>query len=207
MMRKSRHVTTLLLGSTLALSACGEREQDARLFSDTAACLAAGNPAESCEAAFQEAAGQHALLAPRFATLAACEAEIGTGACEETVQRTSDGTLGNFFVPAMVGFLLAEVLDETGDALKGRKKRYARPLFADRRGYLYAGDAQVGRRGSCNPRDQSCTSGSGGGGWYAATRVAQSTTQDPKPASASSISRKSAGFGATGSRAGGRAAS
>jgi len=225
-MRKSAYVTTLLLGSAIALSACsGEQEQEARVYSSIEAC-AAEQPPEACQEAFREATAQHLLTAPRYSTLQACEADVGDGACEALQQTAGNGLISNVFVPVMAGYLLAEVVDEVGDALK-RRKKVGRPLFANRAGYLYSGGNQVGRLGDCNPRARNCErSGSGFSfiGGATAGRVASGSTQPPRwastvtvppravrnpaPATAESLSRpRSAKLGGTGSRAGGRASS
>ena len=215
-MRRSRHVTTLLLGSALAaLTGCSDPEQEARVFSDVATCIASGLGQEDCDAAFQAARAEHPLLAPRYPTEETCEAEVGEGACERVEPRSDGGFVAPYFIPLMTGFLIAEVLDEAGDALK--RKRYGRPLYADRSGYLYNGQTRLVRVGNCNPSSQSCggggggfVTGAGGGssrGFVASTRIAENDLRTPRPATTVSSSRKSAGFGATGLSAGGRSSS
>ena len=185
------------------------------MFSDVAACVTSGLGQEDCEAAFQSARAEHPLLAPRYPTEETCEAEVGDGACERVEPRSDNGIITPYFIPLMTGFLIAEVLDEVGDAMK--RKRYGRPLYADRSGYLYNGQTRLVRVGNCNPSSQSCggggsgfVTGAGGGssrGFVASTRIAENDLRSPRPATSVSSSRKSAGFGATGLSAGGRSSS
>lgn len=209
-MRRSRAVTTLLLaGSALALSACdGEPpQQDVKIYSSLEACTAE-MPADTCEAAFKEAEKEHAVTAPRFASLDQCEGEAGPGACQTVRQQNADGSFTDMFMPFMVGYMVANALDNIG----GSRHYYSRPLYADRRGFLYSGGNEITRMGNCNPRAADCRTGGGGASyagrtaynWSTTARVnSDSVSRSPAATSSSpSKSRASAGFGRTGGRAG-----
>ncbi|HYE52990.1 MAG TPA: DUF1190 domain-containing protein, partial [Azospirillaceae bacterium] len=205
--------TLLLAGSALALAGCDSGQEEVRIFSDAQACVADGVDAERCQQAFQDAEAEHLATAPRFPTLGECEQEVGEGACREVRQEVAGGGGSSFFMPFMVGYLVSEVIDEVGDAYK--RKRYARPLYADRRGYVYSGGNSVTRfGGGCNPAARNCGSSGVGSGalvgastgrWSARTTVAADAVQSRPTAAAPTASRSSGrsfgGFGGTGSRA------
>jgi uncharacterized protein YgiB involved in biofilm formation len=141
-MRRSRHVATLLLGTALVvpLAACEEAPPAERLYSSHDACLAE-NTVEACADAERQALERHRSEAPRFANQEACEAQMGPGNCEGvpattgTAAGTAAGaTGGNWFMPAMMGFLLGRTLGGAG----------AMPVYVDRQGYTYAGGRPYG---------------------------------------------------------------
>jgi len=110
-----------LSGSTL-LVGCADEQVDATIFADIPACIAAGQEPLACENAFQTAGTEHAKSAPRFTSLADCEAEFSAGACgsadkagiEENEPRQAGGS---FFYPLMAGYLMGSVLRGAGQPL------------------------------------------------------------------------------------------
>lgn len=226
-MRKSRYVSTLLLaGAAVALSACGDdAPQEVNIFSSVEACVADGRSQEACQKAFDNAIYEHAASSPRYTNLADCEKDTGEGACQSVQTQLPDGRVSDIFLPMMVGYMMAEIVDEVGDA--AARRRYSRPLYADRNGFIYSGDREVSRfQDNCNPHDRNRSNCSGGGGggsayvrtgsysnagassasstahWSAKTTVAKSAVKSPsKPAGTFVSSRSSGGFGGTGGRA------
>ena len=88
--------------SMIALSACEEPQVDASVFESLQQCKNDPTvPFDQCEAAFKEAKDQHAAVAPKFASLADCQADFGADKCEEAPYRTSSG--GSVFMPLMMG--------------------------------------------------------------------------------------------------------
>lgn len=81
---------------------------------------------EECEAAYEQALLDAQATAPRYRYERDCENEFGT--CEER---------GGFFVPFMAGYIVAEIIDEVGDAFE-RKHRYKHSYPT----YLYSGSGQ-----------------------------------------------------------------
>ncbi|QGY00820.1 DUF1190 domain-containing protein [Methylobacterium mesophilicum SR1.6/6] len=86
-----------------------QREEDALVYDNDGACIAAGvRPADACIAAYRAALDSDAAGAPRYPTLAACERHHGPGGCTaRTGDKTGDGT-GNpaVFVPLMAGYMI-----------------------------------------------------------------------------------------------------
>jgi len=147
--RRSRHVSTLLLGAAaLSLAGCGEErvETQAQLFPSVEAC-AIEFPEAECREAFEAAARMHAQTAPRFSSMAACEAELGPEACSEAVVVEQSGS-GGTFMPIMMGYMIGRALspDYRGYGFGYRGSRYyPRPVYVDRDGFLRTGTNTLGR--------------------------------------------------------------
>lgn len=141
-MRKSRYVTFLLAGVAAAgLSACDQTE-DAMLYSDPASC-AKEMDAGACNEAYTAARAEHIQAAPKFANQAECEA-AGFAQCEQAEVKTAEGATGatsggSFFMPMMMGYMMGRMMSP------GMAPSIARPVYADRSGYLHARGANVGR--------------------------------------------------------------
>jgi uncharacterized protein YgiB involved in biofilm formation len=108
--KRSRSIELALMGSMpLLLAGCGHTHQDpALLYEDVQQCISDGQvPPVTCEEGYERA-----LLAeqdaPRYGTLAACEAEYGDSACRPAQAG------GGWFVPMAAGFLIARALDHQG---------------------------------------------------------------------------------------------
>ena len=138
-MKRSRRVvlTTLTLAGVAAVGACSSAADwdeapdgpavNAFPYASVAECAASGEvPASECQAAYEEALASNDQTAPRFASQQLCEEQFGNGACQF---RSDAGT--SFWVPLMAGFVIAEALDEVGDAAKRRYRRA--PLYRSRR--------------------------------------------------------------------------
>jgi uncharacterized protein YgiB involved in biofilm formation len=158
--RRSFYVANMLVSGAalLSLGGCSDdlpaEQTQARIFPTVEACIVEFSK-EQCEVAFNQSRQIHAEAAPRFQDAAACEQETGE-ACQRAPGVNMDGSLTDFFVPAMMGFMLAEALDDLGDSrrkgyysggsLYSDGRRYAaRPLYVDRNGFLRSGSFQVGR--------------------------------------------------------------
>lgn len=95
----------ILVGAWLGRSQ-PESEAAASIYTSVAECANAGVLSrDTCESEFAAAAEAHTTRAPRFTGQAECEAQYGTGSCRST---TIAGT--SYFIPAMVGFLVANHL-------------------------------------------------------------------------------------------------
>jgi uncharacterized protein YgiB involved in biofilm formation len=133
------------------------REQRIKIYNSVEACRVE-QPAEDCTKAFAGAEQEQARSAPRFVSRALCEAQYGS--CEGL----PDGT-GNWFIPAMVGFMLGRGLGTGGVA-----SLVSQPIYIDRGGTAYTGGNLIGSyRSRCavNPDDPYCrASGLGGGGGF-----------------------------------------
>ena len=106
---------------------------------------------DACQAGAQQ---EHAKYAPRFVARDLCEAQY-SGSCAAL----RDGT-GDWYIPAMVGFMLGHGLG-TG----GVPSAVYQPVYVDRGGIAYAGTNSIGSyRSRCavNPDDPYCRSRAGG---------------------------------------------
>ena len=105
-MKRSRHVALLAMGaSALVLTACGESETPAGVYTSVDQCMADKQFTEAeCKKAFETAQEEHKKVAPKYASKSECEADFGVGKCEESPYRTSSGT--STFMPLLVGYML-----------------------------------------------------------------------------------------------------
>jgi uncharacterized protein YgiB involved in biofilm formation len=138
-------------------------EQRIKIYNSFEACRAE-QPAEDCAKAFASAEQEHGETAPRLVSREVCEAQYGSCAA------LHDGT-GDWFVPAMAGFMLGHALGTSGAA-----SIVSQPVYVDRGGTAYSGVGPIGSyRSRCavNPDDPYCRgsggSGSGGGFLYASS--------------------------------------
>ncbi len=163
--------TVLLWGALLLVVVAGNiwdskvKDQRIKIYGSIEACQAE-HSAEDCTKGFVGAEQEHAKSAPRFIARDLCEAQY-SGSCGAL----RDGT-GNWFIPAMAGFMLGHALGAGGDA-----SVVFQPVYVDRGGTAYAGINSIGSyRSRCavNPDDPYCRSrtgafGSGGGGFVYAS--------------------------------------
>ncbi len=91
-------------------------------------CAKAEDPG-TCATSFQAAWNEHEQTAPKFASLAECEAAVGEQACEQ--RQTAGG--GGYFLPLMAGMMM-------GRMMSGPR---AYPVYMDRRGAAYSGSARM----------------------------------------------------------------
>ena len=101
---------------TGVLTACGDNGEEVTLIRSVQECLALTDmDIQQCEATYQQAQRESEAAAEKFAGLRDCEEDYGAGNCEQ-------GS-GSYFMPMMGGYILAEAVDEAGDAMK-KKRRY-----------------------------------------------------------------------------------
>lgn len=112
-MKRSRSIELVLMGGVpLLLAGCHHEHAGADtplMYEDVPQCIAAGEvPPETCEENYERSllAQQNA---PRYTTLAECEAEYGDSRCR-SVEPSHPGEHG-WFVPMAAGFLIARALD------------------------------------------------------------------------------------------------
>lgn len=98
-----------------ALSGCGDSGEEVTLIRSVQECMnLTGMDVRECEAAYQQAERESEAAAEKFESLNDCERDYGSGSCAQ-------GS-GSWFVPMMTGYILAEVVDEVGDAAKKRRR-------------------------------------------------------------------------------------
>jgi uncharacterized protein YgiB involved in biofilm formation len=159
----------MLMGvSLIALTACEEPRVDAAVFDSLQQCFAdADKSREECELNYKEARGQHAAVAPKYASEADCQADFGMGKCEKAPYQTSSG--GSVFMPLMMGYMM-------GSMIGGRRSMMSQPLYrsaqspnsfrtADNRNVgSKTGRTQVARSATNRPSFKSSTIRRGGFG-------------------------------------------
>ncbi len=173
--RKSKYVSVLLAGAAaVALSACDDGNNNMstdNIYGDTTTC-AQDFDAQACTDAFNTAKVEHIQQAPKFTTKEECEA-AGFSACEivpaNTTTTNPDGTQtqhassgGGMFMPMMMGYMMGRMMGGGGlmgggaptqggpntapqQAGKQGWSGASRPVYANRDGYLYTGNTNVGR--------------------------------------------------------------
>jgi uncharacterized protein YgiB involved in biofilm formation len=149
---RSTAVRSALVGvSTFALAGCKE-QVDVSFFQSAEQCRSAletGSEfstvefsAADCEAAFDEAKEEHAVLAPRYDELALCEEQHGEGACATPadagglVEDEEVANRGPVFMPFFMGYMMGSMLSGSQRGISGR------PLYADTKGTLYSTSGQ-----------------------------------------------------------------
>jgi uncharacterized protein YgiB involved in biofilm formation len=109
-MKRSRYVALLAMGaSALALTACGESESPAGVYTSVEQCVADKQfTTAECDKAFATAKDEHKKVAPKYASKTECEADFGVGKCEDAPTKTTSGT--SMFMPLMIGYMLGRTL-------------------------------------------------------------------------------------------------
>lgn len=113
-MKRSKSIGLITMGiSVIALTACDEPKVEALVFDDLQQCLADKDlTREQCESNYNAAKDQHAAVAPKYASQAACEADFGAEKCEQAPQRTESG--GSVFMPLMMGYMMGSMMANRG---------------------------------------------------------------------------------------------
>ena len=143
-MKKTRHIDLSLLrkkarkfslapisvGIAAALSGCGgEPQEQVRIVSSVDDCV---NQTElslaQCEVAYQQALEEAERTGPRYQQQYLCEADFGQ------CQQSSSG----FWSPFVTGYIVAEIIDEVGDAFERKHRRRYNPVYTyQKRGSSY----------------------------------------------------------------------
>jgi uncharacterized protein YgiB involved in biofilm formation len=107
--------------TALTLAACDNPEEVA-VFENAQQCATQdGFDIAACEANMKQAQQEHVRVAPKYTSVADCEADFGEGQCEDAPQRTSSG--GSVFMPLMMGYMM-------GNMMAGRSAGVAtQPLY------------------------------------------------------------------------------
>lgn len=129
----------------VTLSGCGSADYQQAQFTSVAACTQAGFEANLCQTAYVAAVQEHERSAPRFNSLASCEAEWGTSSCSPVTTPVIAGSsynTGSAFVPLVAGFVLSQAMQrrfyERGDVdidyYGGGYYRGGAPVYRSRSG-------------------------------------------------------------------------
>jgi uncharacterized protein YgiB involved in biofilm formation len=155
-MKRSRYVALLAMGaSALALSACGDSETPAGVYSSAEQCIADKQFSESeCYAAFDKAREEHEKVAPKYASVSDCEADFGKGKCEEAPPGTHTSSTGVSWMPLLAGYMLGRTL--------GGQPGFSQPLYRTQNDSTYrnADNRAVTNRTGVQPVPSSTTTSS-----------------------------------------------
>ncbi len=205
--RRSRYVTTLLMGAAaVSLMGCEQdtsKEADVSIYQSIDAC-AKDFPLRECQDGMVQAQTQHQQTAPKFASAQECK-DAGFEACEPAAPvaaapsaqpQTASGGSGSF-MPILMGYMMGRAMSPgMGFGQPGMQQPVsappgasapARPVYADRNGFLYSADRQVSKLA---PGQSLSSTG--------ATTVRTRLSPSGDLAGPRTVAR--GGFGATGSR-------
>jgi uncharacterized protein YgiB involved in biofilm formation len=121
-MKRSRSLTLALMSATaMTLAACDNPEEVA-IFENAQQCATQeGFDIKACEANMKLAQEEHIRVAPKYTSVADCEADFGAGQCEDAPQKTTSGS--SVFMPLMMGYMM-------GNMMAGRTSNAAtQPLY------------------------------------------------------------------------------
>jgi uncharacterized protein YgiB involved in biofilm formation len=120
-MKRSKTLKLALMSATaIALTACDNPEEVA-IFENVEQCVKQdGFGMEACEANLKKAQAEHVRVAPKYTSVADCEADFGAEKCETAPQQTQSG--GSVFMPLMMGYMM-------GNMLGGRSNVATQPLY------------------------------------------------------------------------------
>ncbi len=188
--KRSSHVALAILGAAaFTLAGCKEEQVDAQAFPDLNSCRevaqASGKfPVADCDAAHSAAQTLHVEAAPRYDSLATCEAQHGQGACGNESQVQSGGS-GSIFMPLMMGYLMGSMMSNARGAAASQ------PLYRSSGG------------GFTNAAGTSTFSSNSGAGKMPASQFARPTSTIGKPPMSTTSVQSRGGFGASGGGAAG----
>ncbi|WP_417783395.1 DUF1190 domain-containing protein [Terasakiella pusilla] len=109
-MKRSKSLKLALMGATiLTMSACDNTEDTAAIFKDVDECAQfEGENLDQCRQGWEKAAEEHVRTAPKYTSIAECQADFGEEQCEQAPQQTSSG--GSVFMPMMMGYMMGSML-------------------------------------------------------------------------------------------------
>lgn len=162
-MKRSSQIGLAAVGVVLVAIAWPRSEDDVEdtlVYNSLADCRAAGQMSGSqCEQRFNEASANQLRDAKKFTSTSACEAEYGSGSCQNAVWNGAQ-----VVVPALAGIMLARSFAQGGGA--------AQPLLPPTRQICPPG----GLAEECRQAGASSPSSSGGGGGGGRSRAYSTTS-------------------------------
>jgi hypothetical protein len=110
-MKRSKKAVLILMvpAVNILLSGCGEKSEQALVYSDPSECAASGlSTPEQCAADFAAAQKLHPQVAPKYLNKSECEVDFGPGNCETAPQEPTSSS--SVFMPMMMGYLAGNVM-------------------------------------------------------------------------------------------------
>ncbi|NVK17057.1 MAG: DUF1190 domain-containing protein [Methylocystaceae bacterium] len=113
-MKRSKSLKLALMGATiLTMTACDNPDEVAAIFEDVDECAKyEGQDLDQCRQGWEEAKQEHIRTAPKYTSVADCQADFGEGQCEQAPQQTTSG--GSVFMPMMMGYMMGSMLSGGG---------------------------------------------------------------------------------------------
>ena len=133
-MKKTRHIDLSLLrkkarkfslaplsvGVAAALTGCSEPQEQVKVVASVDDCVSQTELSlAQCETAYQQALDEAERTGPRYERQYLCEADFGQ------CQQSSSG----FWMPFVTGYIVAEIIDEVGDAYERKHRRRYNPVY------------------------------------------------------------------------------
>lgn len=143
-MKRSKYLRLAVLGAAPILMTGCEEERPALVYESAQACIIAAEiPEQICREDFARAEVAHAQTAPRYSSSADCQADFGSGQCQQNVQS------GGYFMPFMTGYMIASLLQGGGSNWASTAGGHsAQPLYrtAGSSTWRTADNTQIGNR-------------------------------------------------------------
>lgn len=143
-MKRSKVLKLAVLGAAPMLLIGCEEERPALVYESVQACIIAAQlPEQTCREDYAKAEIAHAATAPRYFSNADCQADFGSGQCQQNVQS------GGYFMPFMTGYMIASMMQ--GGASNWQRTpggHSAQPLYrtAGSATWRTADNTQIGSR-------------------------------------------------------------
>jgi uncharacterized protein YgiB involved in biofilm formation len=105
-MKRSKVLKLAVLGAApMLLVGCEEEQRPALVYESMQACISAAQlPEQTCRVDYAAAEAAHVATAPRYLSSADCQADFGSGQCQQNVQS------GGYFMPFMTGYMIASMM-------------------------------------------------------------------------------------------------
>lgn len=138
-MKRTKMLTLAIMGS-LALAGCSPAEPpkaEPTTYKDVSECVKDGKEVAVCEKSFAEAKALTEQNAPKFGSLAECQAQFGPNGCTG-----GSNTQGSFFMPLLMGYMIGNMMSNSS----GRSYyEPSRPVYRSARGGTQAASFTNGR--------------------------------------------------------------
>lgn len=109
-MKRSKSLKLALMGATIfTMTACDQPDETASIFESVDECAKfEGQDLDQCRQGWEKAAQEHVRTAPKYTSIADCQADFGPEQCEQAPQQTTSG--GSIFMPMMMGYMMGSML-------------------------------------------------------------------------------------------------
>lgn len=130
--RKTFMGAAVAVALTFSLTACEKADETVKFYQNAEQCAAGGeNTLEQCKAAEKQALDSAAATAPKYKSLAECQAEFGD-MCQATpqAQASSGGGGESSFMPLMMGYMMGSMMNNGSNHYYGSSS----PMYKNKSG-------------------------------------------------------------------------